>query len=408
MNADRLPRAWLIVGVLWVVAALNYLDRIMITTMRDSLTQAVPMTDAQFGLLTSVFLWVYGLLSPLAGFLADRFNRSRLIVLSLLIWSLLTWLTGHARSFEELIVVRALMGVSEAAYLPAALALIADYHRGSTRSLATGIHMTGLSVGTGLAGLGGWLAEKQGWRFAFDVFGWFGVAYAVALWFVLRDPVEKQVEKAETPSPRLDEALASLFSNRSFWLLLMFWGLLALAGWAVAGWMPTYFKEQFSLGQGAAGISATGYLAVAMFAGKLIGGAWADRWSRTNDRSRILVPAIGLFIAAPATLMLANTSVLALAIAGLSIYGLTRSFSDANLMPILCQVADSRYRATGYGVLNLFSCLVGGLTVYIGGVLRDAQINVGALFMAAAGGLLVCGVLMMLVKPTSQPKGTQA
>jgi sugar phosphate permease len=97
MNADRLPRAWLIVGVLWVVAALNYLDRIMITTMRDSLTQAVPMTDAQFGLLTSVFLWVYGLLSPLAGFLADRFNRSRLIVLSLLIWSLLTWLTGHAR-----------------------------------------------------------------------------------------------------------------------------------------------------------------------------------------------------------------------------------------------------------------------------------------------------------------------
>ncbi|MFO1436792.1 MAG: MFS transporter [Verrucomicrobiaceae bacterium] len=398
-HTDRLPRAWLIVGVLWVVAALNYLDRIMITTMRDSLTQAVPMTDAQFGLLTSVFLWVYGLLSPFAGFLADRFNRSRLIVFSLLVWSLLTWLTGHARSFEELIVVRALMGVSEAAYLPAALALIADYHRGSTRSLATGIHMTGLSVGTGLAGLGGWLAEKQGWRFAFDVFGWFGIAYAVALWFVLRDPIEKQVAKTETPSPRLGEALASLFSNRSFWLLLAFWGLLALAGWAVAGWMPTYFKEQFSLGQGAAGISATGYLAVAMFAGKLIGGAWADRWSRTNDRARILVPAIGLFIAAPATLMLANTSVLALAIAGLSIYGLMRSFSDANLMPILCQVADSRYRATGYGVLNLFSCLVGGITVYLGGVLRDAQINVGTLFMAAAAGMLVCGVLMIGVKP---------
>ncbi|MBL9183213.1 MAG: MFS transporter [Verrucomicrobiaceae bacterium] len=399
MNADRLPRAWLIVGVLWVVAALNYLDRIMITTMRDSLTQAVPMTDAQFGLLTSVFLWVYGLLSPLAGFLADRFNRSRLIVLSLLIWSLLTWLTGHARSFEELIVVRALMGMSEAAYLPAALALIADYHRGSTRSLATGIHMTGLSVGTGLAGIGGWLAEKQGWRFAFDVFGWLGIVYAMALWFVLRDPPVRQETQTSSPAPRLGDALASLFSNRSFWLLLAFWGLLALAGWAVAGWMPTYFKEQFSLGQGAAGISATSYLAVAMFAGKLIGGAWADRWSRTNDRARILVPAIGLFIAAPATLMLANTSVLALAIAGLCFYGLMRSFSDANLMPILCQVADSRYRATGYGVLNLFSCLVGGVTVYLGGVLRDAHISVSTLFMAAAAGMLVCGVLMTCVKP---------
>lgn len=399
MNADRLPRAWLAVGVLWVVAALNYLDRIMITTMRDSLTQAVPMTDAQFGLLTSVFLWVYGLLSPLAGFLADRFNRSRLIVLSLLIWSLLTWLTGHARRFEELIVVRALMGVSEAAYLPAALALIADYHRGSTRSLATGIHMTGLSVGTGLAGIGGWLAEQQGWRFAFDVFGWFGVAYAVVLWSVLRDPVERQKATAEATSPRLSAAFASLSASGSFWLLLAFWGLLALAGWAVMGWMPTYFKEQFSLGQGAAGISATGYLAVAMFAGKLVGGAWADRWSRANDRARILVPAIGLFIAAPATLLLANTSVPGLAIAGLSLYGFTRVFSDANLMPILCQVVDSRYRATGYGVLNLFSCLVGGVTVYLGGVLRDAQISVGALFMAAAAGMLVCGALMLLVKP---------
>jgi hypothetical protein len=122
-----------------------------------------------------------------------------------------------------------------------------------------------------------------------------------------------------------------------------------------------------------------------------IGGA-----ARTTARAS---PAIGLFIAAPATLMLANTSVLALAIAGLSIYGLTRSFSDANLMPILCQVADSRYRATGYGVLNLFSCLVGGITVYLGGVLRDAQISVSTLFMAAAAGMLVCGVLMIGVKP---------
>lgn len=418
MNNAPLPRAWLIVGVLWVVAALNYLDRIMITTMRDSLTQAVPMTDAQFGLLTSVFLWVYGLLSPLAGFLADRFNRSRLIVLSLLIWSLLTWLTGHARNFEELLVVRALMGLSEAAYLPAALALIADYHRGDTRSLATGIHMTGLSVGTGLAGIGGWLAEKQGWRFAFDVFGWLGVAYAVLLWFVLRDPAnpsgplavrEPETHPAEQdgPSagaqpPRLGDALRSLFSNASFWLLLAFWGLLALAGWAVAGWMPTYFKEQFQLDQGRAGISATSYLAVAMLTGKLVGGFWADRWSRTHDRARILVPAIGLFIAAPAILLLAQTHLLALAIAGLSIYGLTRSFSDANLMPILCQVADGRYRATGYGVLNLFSCLVGGLTVYAGGALRDARIGVDTLFQAAAAGMIVCGVLMLLVRPNQK------
>jgi len=397
-------RAWLIVGVLWVVATLNYLDRIMITTMRDSLTEAIPMSDAQFGLLTSVFLWVYGLLSPLAGFLADRFSRSRMIILSLLIWSALTWLTGHVQSFEQLILVRALMGVSEAAYLPAALALIADYHRGATRSLATGIHMTGLSVGSGLGGVGGWIAERYGWYLPFDVFGVFGILYAILLFCVLREapagtPVGTATAAAAPSKARLGPALISLFSNGSFLLLLAYWSLFGLAGWAVMGWMPTYFKENFGLQQGMAGISATSYLAVGMFCGKLVGGAWADRWSRTNVRGRILVPAIGMFIAAPATFLVAGTTMLPLAIAGLSLYGMMRSFSDANLMPILCQVSDARYRATGYGVLNMFACVVGGLTVYAGGALRDMNVSVSTLFQLAAVGLLVCGVLMMLVRP---------
>ena len=400
---ERLPRAWLIVAVLWLVAVLNYLDRIMITTMRDSLMQAVPMTDAQFGLLTSVFLWVYGLLSPLTGFLADRFNRTRLIIASLLIWSLLTWLTGHARSFEQLVIVRALMGFSEAAFLPAALALVADYHRGSTRSLATGTLMTGLSIGSGLGGAGGWIAERYGWSSAFDVFGLFGICYAFVLAFMLRDAPRDGVRNGgatAAPQVRLGEAMADLFRRGSFLLLLAFWSLLGLAGWAIIGWMPTYFKENFGLAQGAAGLSATSILAASMVLGKLIGGVWADRWSRTSHRARILVPAIGLFIAAPAVLLLSQTSILAMAIAGVSFYGLTRTFSDANLMPILCQVADPRHRATGYGILNMFATIVGGLTIYIGGALRDARINVSSLFAFAAAGLFVCAVLLVLVKPT--------
>src|SRR6185369_9989106 len=141
--------------------------------------------------------WVYGLLSPFAGFLADRFSRSRVVLVSLFVWSLLTWLTGHAKSFEQLLVVRALMGISEAAYIPAALALIADYHRGNTRSLATGIHMTGIGVGAGLGGLGGWLAERHGWSYAFTIFGFIGVGYALVLVFALRDAPPERVELAD-------------------------------------------------------------------------------------------------------------------------------------------------------------------------------------------------------------------
>ena len=395
-----MTRAWIIVALLWVVALLNYLDRLMITTMRDSLTQAIPMTEAQFGLLTSVFAWVYGVVSPFAGFMADRFSRSRVILISLFVWSLMTWLTGHAQTYGQLLTVRALMGISEAAYIPAALALIADYHRGSMRSLATGIHMTGIGVGSGLGGLGGWLAERHGWSYAFTVFGFIGIGYSVVLMLTLRDaPVTREENLPPRPKPKISEALASLFRNRSYCLMLIYWGLLGLTGWAVMGWMPTFFKERFHLTQGVAGFSATGYMQAAMLVGVVIGGVWADRWSRTNQRARILVPAIGLCISAPGLLLLSQTSLLPLAIVGLMIHGLARSFTDANMMPALCLVSDPRYRATGYGVLNLGGCLIGGSAAYFGGAMRDAKVNLSVVFALAAVNMLICAAVMFSVKP---------
>ena len=113
LSSDNLMRrAWLMVGLLWFVAFLNYLDRMILITMRTSIKADIPMTDAQFGLLTTVFLVSYGLLSPFGGFVADKFNRSRLIVFSLFAWSASTWLTAHATTFGELLACRGLMGIS--------------------------------------------------------------------------------------------------------------------------------------------------------------------------------------------------------------------------------------------------------------------------------------------------------
>ena len=403
MSAKLPARAWFIVALLWVAGLLNYLDRNMILTMRASVKQAIPMTDAQFGLLTSVFLWVYAALGPFGGYLADRFNRSRVIIGSLFIWSTVTWLTAHAATFPQLLMTRALMGISEACYIPAALAIIVDYHRGPTRSLAIGVFMTGITAGAGLGGVGGWLAERYGWTHAFILFGIIGVVHSIILSVGLRDAPREGVELLVESKTDLREALAGLFRNGSFILLAICWGLLGLAGWALAGWLPTYFGERFHLSQGTAGFSATGYLAVATFPGLLIGGAVSDRWSRVNPRARMLVPVIGMAIAAPATLLIAYTHVLPFAILGVVLYGFARPFSDANLMPMLCLAADARYRATGYGILNSAACLVGGLGIYAGGALRDAKLDASHIFEFAAVGLVIGGMLFYLVKPAPVP-----
>jgi hypothetical protein len=111
------------------------------------------------------------------------------------------------------------------------------------------------------------------------------------------------------------------------------------------------------------------------------------------------VPAFGLCTAAVGVLALSLTSVFAIAVAGVVTYGVTRVFTDANMMPILCLIADPRYRATGYGMLNLVSCIVGGFGIYAGGALRDANVNLSSMFLFVVGCICVCAVLLFRIRP---------
>jgi MFS family permease len=398
---------WLIIACLFFAGGLNYLDRTMLTTMRASIVGAMPMSETQFGLLTSIFLWVYGLFSPFAGYLADRFTRSRVILFSLFSWSVITLLTAWSTTYGELLLSRVLLGITQACYIPASLALISDYHRGTTRSFATGISEAGVLVGSSLGFTGGWIAEQHEWNTAFIIFGSAGIIYSFILMFFLRDIPENPATDISVPKKgkRVNflSGISALLKDRSFLLLLAFWGLLGIVGWLVIGWLPTYYKENFNLSQGMAGLYATGYLYPASIAGLLLGGFLADRWSRSNPFSRIYVPVIGLCIAAPCIFFAANTTILPLAITFFVIYGITRVFSDANLMPVLCMVSDPHYRATGFGVLNFFSCIIGGLGLYAGGVLRDSHVDLGKMYQFAGLIILVCAFFLFLVKPKKVP-----
>ncbi len=401
-NLKPFPRAWLTVGLLCVVGCLNYLVRIMITTMREPIIGSIPMTDAQFGLLTSSFLWAYGLFSPFAGFLADRYKRHVVIIICLVAWSAVTWTTAYATTFESLLATRILMGLSEACYIPAALALISDYHPGPTKSFATGLHMAGIMAGQGLSFTGGWIAEKYDWGSAFQVFGIIGIVYALVLLPLLREAPAGKLEQQAGASPsggiRFGSAVSYLVKNTSFLMLMCFWGILGLS-WVVVGWLPTFYSGKFGLSASSAGIYATAYLNTATFIGVLTGGLLADYFSRFHSRARILVPFAGLCIAAPAIFLAGSTAILPLAIAAFMAYAFMLTFSDSNMMPILGMVLDSRYRATGYGILNMLSCIVGGVGVYVSGAMLDLQVSFDTIFQLVA--LIIGGnaILLFFIKP---------
>ena len=401
--------AWVVVGLLWVVALLNYLDRLLIASMRDPIKESITMTDAQFGLLTSVFLWVYGILSPFGGYFADKYSRKKVIVLSLLVWSGVTLWTGFVSSFPEMLIARGIMGISEACYIPAAVALITEYHKGKTRSLATGLHISGLYAGMALGGVGGYIADIWGWRYGFHLFGGIGLIYAAIMFFILKDFPK---DGAETEDVVINEnkiihenkisvidSLKNLFGTGSYWILLFYNGAIGMSFWVIYSWLPTYLKDHFNLKLGEAGVSATSFIQVASFIGVIIGGIIADRWSRKNIRGRLFVPVIGFSIGAPFLFIMASTSIFGLAIFGMIIFGLARGFHDSNLMPIMCQVIDKRYRATGYGFLNFFSTIIGGIMVYVGGALKDANVSLSVTFQFSAIILLISSWSLLAVKP---------
>lgn len=402
--------AWTVVALLFPVAMLNYLDRQMLATMKSSMVADIPSiaNQADWGLILGCFKWTYAVLSPLGGYIADRFSRRYVIAGSLCVWSLVTWWTGHANSFHELMAARALMGLSEAFYIPAALALITDFHPGLTRSRAVGVHQMGIYLGQILGGFAGYVADSpdHGWRWAFSTCGMIGVIYALPLLAMLRNP-----PRAEEPTQR-DPAgggiLRGLLTNRNYLLLVVYFTLPAIAGWVVRDWMPDILKEKFSLGQGQAGVSAILFVQIASLVGALVGGTLADRWMRRTSRGRIFTSAIGMSLFLPALFCVGDAATLSVAIAGLVVFGLGWGFFDCNNMPIMCQVVRPQLRATGYGIMNMVSISFGGLGDWMFGALRDRHVPLNMIFGVFAGVALLSVGVILLVRPHEPQETSKA
>lgn len=403
---------WLVVALLWIVALLNYLDRQMLSTMQANIAIDIEaLGNAEmFGWLMAVFLWVYGIASPFSGAVADRVSRKWLIVGSLGVWSAVTYLMGLCQDFQQLMVLRGIMGLSEALYIPSALSLIADYFTGKGRSLAIGLHMTGLYCGQALGGFGSLVASTWSWQATFQWFGIIGVAYALVLVFLLHEKrgiATEGLSKNPVKSKNTESVIQSLsfvMCNIAFWVILFFFASSSIPGWATKNWLPTLFVDNLGISMDWAGPIATLTIAVSSFIGVMIGGPISDNWVKRNVRGRIYTSAIGLAMMIPALILigLAHNAWMSV-LAGLC-FGVGYGMFDANNMPILCQFVSSRQRAMAYGFMNSVGVIMGAITTTLLGGLKE-MVGLGMCFALMGGILLLALILQLsLLRPKYEDK----
>ena len=393
--------AWVVVGLLWVVALLNYMDRQMLSTMKPAMQIDIAelQSATNFGYLMAIFLWIYGFMSPVAGIVADKVNRKWLIVVSLFVWSAVTFLMGYATTFNQLYWLRALMGVSEAMYIPAGLALIADFHSPKTRSLAIGIHMTGLYMGQALGGFGATIADRFSWQQTFHSFGIAGIIYSMVLVFFLREKkvvVEENISDQMTIKLKtsLFKGLALLFTNVSFWIILFYFAIPSLPGWAAKNWLPTLFSQNLDIPMATAGPLSTITIAASSFIGVIFGGILSDKWVQKNLRGRIYTSAIGIALTIPSLLLLGFGHSFLHLVGAAVCFGVGFGMFDANNMPILCQFVAAKYRATAYGLMNMTGVFFGAFITDLLGKSSDAG-NLGKDFAMLAGFVVVALVIQL-------------
>jgi MFS family permease len=344
---------WFVVSLLGVFMILNYAVRWALQSVFPLLEKEMGLNGAQEGWLLFAFGAAYGLCSPFAGFLVDRFGRKLVIFGSLCAWSAVCAGTAFATHFGVLLFFRVLEGATEAFYFPAAVSLISEYHDRNTRSRALGIHQAGLYVGIILGSVTtGFVAQFYGWRLCFAVFGVVGLIICVASYGSLIEPPRRIAESTERD--QLWQCLRVLTGGPRPPLLIAAFLFSNVVGVAVLlQWMPLFLSDRFSLGLAAT--IATVFAQPASMLGAVLGGWRADRASQKWKMGRMLVQACALLLAAPFVYVagLANSTQMLICV--LVVWGLLKGTYDASIFSSMFDVTDPVPRDRIVGMMNMFA-----------------------------------------------------
>ncbi len=394
LNISR--QASLLVAFMWVAYFLNYCDRQAISAMFPVLKSDLGMTDFQLGLTGTIFLWVYGCGCPIAGQLADKFSKRLLVVLSLVIWSLVTVATGLATSAVMLLGLRAAMGISESLYMPAAVALTANAHPPEKRSRAVALLTTAQIAGTVCGSwFGGWMAQQGQWRAAFFVLGGIGLLYAVPYFLFLR--TVRETSESDSPKNRERLALSDVIRVPTFQILCVVFPAFLFGLWMIYSWLPNFLFEKFELELADAAFTATVFLQTSTLVGLMCGGILADKLYTRTKAARLYLMTASLLLCAPCLYAIGNSDTLNATRLAASAFGLFAGFFMGNIFPAAFEVVPADTRASAVGLLNFFGALVSGLAPLLVGIWKktigvDRWLSYAALIYVAAAVVLIVGI----------------
>lgn len=389
--------AWRVALFLFVAAGLNYADRTALSSVIPPLRKDLGVTDAQIGVAGMLFLWCYALASPLAGNIADRFSRSRIVVLSLVVWSVITICTGLVNGVIGLFAMRVALGIAESFYLPAAGALLGDHHGEATRGRAMGFHMLGLNMGLVIGGsAAGMIAEHYGWRLGFWILGGLGLLLAATSRFLLSD-ASRVAAPVASPAirNRAADAWAYVLRVPSFYCLLVSAMVAGVASWIFLSWLPLFFAENYNLKLGAAGLAGVALYKAPVFIGIAIGGWLSDKVILRDLRGRALIKGLSFIASAPFLFFFIGAPTFALVAAMLVISSILRAVGVPSEHPIICEVVPTAFRSTAIGILNTCGSAAGGVGVLLTGIFKQ-ELGLNLIFGASSFLYILAGLVMVV------------
>ncbi len=294
---------YIALALLIIVYTLNFLDRQIISILKDPIAEELNLNDEQLGLMGGLaFALLYTTLAIPVAWFADRTSRVWIMTWALGIWSAFTAICGMTTNYIQLFFARMGVGVGEAGGVAPAYSLIADYFPPKQRARALAIYSFGIPVGSAAGILfGGLLAQYVDWRFAFISIGLFGVLLAPVFRLLVKDPPRGLFDTKTTSEKPLGflPACRLAFAKPSFWLLAFGAAFSSMVGYGLLYWMPTYLARSMDMSL----VDRSWFLAGVLFfggvAGMMLGGYLADRFGGKSKGAYALIPAIAFLISAP-------------------------------------------------------------------------------------------------------------